>query len=183
MTPYEAHKKRWLKCTRCPLHETRSRVVLVRGKLPCDVLLVGEAPGQSEDALGKPFVGPAGKLLDRMIEDAGGNVQRIRLAFTNVVACIPYDEEGKKTSEPPEVAVRRCRSRLEELIAIARPSWVLGVGLVAEKQLKLQAHRDYRVKGIVHPAAVLRAVPAQQGLLYQKNVVIMSEVFESLIPF
>jgi uracil-DNA glycosylase family 4 len=47
-----------------------NRVVLVRGSVPCDVLFIGEAPGQSEDVVGRPFVGPAGKLLDRIIEDA-----------------------------------------------------------------------------------------------------------------
>jgi uracil-DNA glycosylase len=69
-TLWSAHVDDWKDCTRCPLHTVRSNVVLARGSIPCDILFVGEAPGRSEDALGKPFVGPAGILLDEMIEDA-----------------------------------------------------------------------------------------------------------------
>ncbi len=176
MTPYELHKRKWSTCTRCPLHEGRKNVVLVRGKLPCDVLFVGEAPGVNEDALGKPFCGPAGKLLDRMIEDAGGFIPRVRLAFSNVIACIPYDEDGKKVSDPPKEAIKRCVPRLEELTRMAKPVKVVAVGLVAAKYVK----NDLT---IVHPAAILRANPAQQGLMYQRAVVQLAELFESLIPF
>lgn len=185
MTPYLRHKARWIKCERCPLCETRRNVVLVRGKLPADVLFVGEAPGVSEDALGKPFVGPAGKLLDKMIHEAGGDVERIRLAFTNVIACIPYGEDGKKTSEPSKEAVKQCSPRLDETIEISKPEIIIAVGQVAAKWIS-GPDRDKNggmVKEIVHPAAILRAIPAQQGLLYQKTVVTLAEVFESLIPF
>ena len=186
MTPYQLHKQKWSSCTRCPLHETRKNVVLVRGKLPADVLFVGEAPGTSEDALGKPFVGPAGKLLDRIVEDAGGMQDRIRLAFTNVLACIPYDEDGKKVSEPkgwPPEAIRRCSSRLSDMIDMARPNWVVAVGSVAARELEKDDNRVYRLSQVVHPAAILRANPAQQGLMYQKCVVQLAEIFENLLPF
>ncbi len=174
MTPYQKHKLDWLSCERCPLHERRKNVVLVRGKLPCDVLLVGEAPGINEDALGKPFIGPAGKLLDRIIQEAGGD--KWRLAFTNVVACIPWGEDGKKVSDPPKVAVEKCHPRLTELIGIAKPTKVVCVGLVAAKYVLGDAT-------ITHPAAILRANPAEQGLMYQRNVVALADLFESLIPF
>ena len=183
MTPYQLHKKKWISCKRCPLCETRKNVVLVRGKLPCDVLFVGEAPGVSEDTLGKPFVGPAGKLLDKIIEEAGGSVGRVRLAFTNVLGCIPYDEEGKKVSDPkdwPREALIRCAPRLIDLMCMAKPSKIVAVGQVSAKQL---GKTDVEFVEIVHPAAILRANPANQGLMYQKCVVTLSEVFESLIPF
>lgn len=190
LTPYQRHKLKWSKCERCPLCETRKNVVLVRGKLPCDVLLMGEAPGNSEDTLGKPFIGPAGKLLDRIIDDAGGNVARVRLAFTNVIACIPYDEEGKKVSEPPKEAIAECFPRLVDLVKMARPSSLVCVGQVPDKLLQKRADElwdvaedQFPISQITHPAAILRANPAQQGLLYQKCVVTLREVFESLIPF
>lgn len=178
MTPYQIHRSEWSDCRRCPLHETRSKVVLCRGQLPADVLFVGEAPGQSEDTLGRPFIGPAGKLLDQIIVEA---VPRVcRLAFTNVIACIPYDEDGKKTSDPPDVAIKRCHPRLVDLICLARPEKIVAVGKLAAKQL---GKTDVEFVEITHPAAILRANPGVQGLLYQKCVVVLTELFESFIPF
>lgn len=179
-SPYQRHKAEWKDCRRCPLHLSRRNVVLVRGRLPCDVLMVGEAPGVSEDALGKPFVGPAGKLLDRIVEDAGGGVSRVRLAFTNVIACIPYDDGGQKVSEPPDIAVKRCHPRLVDLICMAKPDKIVCVGSVSAKQF---GKTDIEFTQILHPAAILRAPAASQGLMYQKTVVQLAEVFESLIPF
>ncbi len=176
MTPYQKHKLDWLSCERCPLSKWRKNVVLVRGKLPCDVLLVGEAPGINEDALGKPFCGPAGKLLDRIIQEAGGG--EFRLAFTNVVACIPWGEDGKKVSDPPKIAVQKCEPRLLEITQIANPTKLVTVGLVADKVVKLMG-MDPDVT-ITHPAAILRANPAEQGLMYQRAVVILSDLFDSL---
>lgn len=71
---YSSHVERWKDCGGCSLCDRRTRVVLYRGKVPCDVLFVGEAPGESEDVVGVPFVGPAGKLLDSMIQDAFGRL-------------------------------------------------------------------------------------------------------------
>lgn len=69
---YQQHVADWRACTGCTLSERRNRVVLFRGSVPCDVLFVGEAPGESEDVVGTPFVGPAGKFLDGMILEAFG---------------------------------------------------------------------------------------------------------------
>lgn len=69
---YSAHVQTWRGCTACSLSVQRSRVVLYRGQVPCDVLFVGEAPGESEDVVGTPFIGPAGKLLDAMIRGSFG---------------------------------------------------------------------------------------------------------------
>ncbi len=66
-TKLDQHIADWESCTRCPLHTTRRWVVLGRGTLPCDVLFVGEAPGNSENDIGKPFIGQAGKILDSLI--------------------------------------------------------------------------------------------------------------------
>ena len=87
MTPYQRHREKWKGCERCSLYRGRRSVVLCRGKLPCDVLFVGEAPGVSEDVLGRPFVGPAGKLLDEIVERALDG--QYDYAITNLVACIP----------------------------------------------------------------------------------------------
>lgn len=71
---YSSHVERWKDCEGCSLRDRRTRVVLYRGKIPCDVLFIGEAPGESEDVVGVPFVGPAGKLLDAMIQEAFGRL-------------------------------------------------------------------------------------------------------------
>lgn len=71
MTPWQSHVARWKDCRRCCLCDGRKTVVLARGKIPCDVLFIGEAPGDSENVLGQPFIGPAGKLLDEIIREAG----------------------------------------------------------------------------------------------------------------
>ena len=70
MTPYQRFVTRWHDCTACELHQTRSRLVLARGCVPADVVIVGEGPGKSEDSLGLPFKGAAGKRLDEIIEAA-----------------------------------------------------------------------------------------------------------------
>jgi uracil-DNA glycosylase len=69
-TPFQLHVAQWRNCTACPLHIGRKQVVFARGKIPCDILFVGEAPGKSEDMHGQPFYGPAGQLLDDIVENA-----------------------------------------------------------------------------------------------------------------
>ena len=96
LTPYQQHVAKWKNCEQCDLHCHRKRVVLCRGTVPCKILFVGEAPGASEDVVGKPFMGPAGKLLDSMLEEAGFNEGPVSYAMTNLTACIPLDEEHTK---------------------------------------------------------------------------------------
>ena len=100
---WKDHKEKWINCYGCDLCEQRDKVVLLRGKIPCDVLFIGEAPGVSEDTLGKPFVGPAGTLLDNIIEESDPG--ELKLAWTNVIACIPKDDDGHKVKEPPRYSI------------------------------------------------------------------------------
>ncbi len=82
------------RCTRCPLHATRTHAVPGEGPEEAGVMVVGEAPGRMEDKLGRPFVGPAGKLLDSLLELAG--LSRSEVYITNVVKCRP---PGNRTLE------------------------------------------------------------------------------------
>lgn len=176
---FQRHAARWKSCTLCDLHKDRCRVVLARGSVPCDVLFIGEAPGQSEDVLGVPFVGPAGKLLDSIVEEVlegppkGPNV---RVAFTNTVACIPkYD--GDK-GEPEYAEIQACKPRLEEFIRIASPRLIVAVGSVARKALE-QGYKAspkfppsvQAVIDVIHPAAILRAPWVQRRLMEQRAAV------------
>lgn len=177
-TPFQRHKEKWENCTRCPLHEGRNKVVLVRGSLPCTVLFCAEAPGVSEDALGVPLIGPAGKLLDEIIEESENNAgTELRKAFTNIVGCIPLGDDGSKTAEPPPVAIKACAPRLREIIQIAKPRLIVRVGKLADAHVHAD---DISQVSIVHPAFILRADAAQKGLVIRRTVVILTEAFESL---
>jgi len=179
-TPYESHVLHWQACKLCPLCDTRKHVVLVRGRLPCDTLFVGEAPGESEDVLGSPFRGPAGHLLDLIIERAlEGSEARPRIALTNLVACIPRDG-ADKAAEPPPKAIRACADRLNELVQIADPKIIIGVGKLAENwlpKLLSPTYVDCHTVNIVHPAAILRAPVVSRGLLAQRCEVVLASAF------
>ncbi len=87
ITPYKQHVIDWKECRRCALCETRTRTVLCRGNVPAQVVFIGEAPGASEDVKGTPFFGPAGHLLNHIIERAG--LVETPTCITNLLGCIP----------------------------------------------------------------------------------------------
>lgn len=208
-TLYQLHVDRWRDCQRCELASQRDRVVFARGKVPCDVLLVGEAPGESEDALGQPMVGPAGQLLDRIVADAldqsgGGAVStadggdQLRVAFYNLVGCFPAEAKHEGTNEPPKEAIKACSPKLVEFMWLAQPRLVVCVGALAKKHVAnesmfwgpgnrcewLPDGIALEFKDIIHPAAILRANIAQRDLLVQRCTVVLANAFESLlIPF
>jgi len=174
MTAYQRHQEAWKSCERCPLCVRRKRVVLCRGKLPCNVLFVGEAPGVSEDVLGRPFVGPAGKLLDSIVERALDGQHDY--AMTNLVACIPL---GGKTDEPPEESIKACRPRLQELVQMALPKLVVRIGKLAAKHFKGD-DQDGSFVDITHPAAILRMDASQQGLALQRSIAAIESALEGI---
>jgi DNA polymerase len=155
---------------------SKARVVLFKGTLPCDLLFVGEAPGESENVLGRPFMGPAGKLLDSIIEDAV-DTRDIRCAFTNVVGCIPRESTGDKAKEPEHEQILQCQGRLSEFIRLANPRLVVCVGALArdytDPMLKdaCPIQEDIPRVSITHPAAILRANVTNRGLMRQRAVV------------
>ena len=182
-TPWANHQRKWSQCKLCDLCNYRKKVVLCRGSLPCDILLVGEAPGASEDVLGIPFAGPAGKLLNHLIGLATEMAQTdCTLAFTNVVACIPLDGSREKASEPDKVSMEACKPRLIEMVDIAKPRALVAVGTLATKWLPKILPDAYglEVHSILHPAAILRLDVSQKGLACQRVVVILADVMEGL---
>jgi len=198
MSKWTEHVERWKNCQLCKLCEGRARIVLARGTVPCDVLFVGEAPGESENALGRPFVGPAGKLLDWIVRQSldplqNGQGNKLRVAFTNLVACIPRDDEGYKAGEPLPEEVMACKPRLEEFILLASPKMVVCVGSLARDWLSqptssIPLKRKHRVilqpgvklTSITHPSAILRMNEAQRGLEIRRCVVQVKTAAEEL---
>lgn len=152
---WQDHVAKWRDCSRCPLSQQRGRICLARGTVPCDVLFIGEAPGASEDALGQPFKGPAGLLLDCRDEDRPGIVQRalpshlewseetqanvwkvdVPCAFTNLVACFPRWAKSRGDNEPEVSEIKACTPRLVEFVRLCRPRLIVLVGTIARRHV------------------------------------------------
>lgn len=148
------------RCRACALHRTRKKPVPGEGSGRSGVVLVGEAPGAKEDALGRPFVGSAGKLLDRMLRIAG--LARSEVFITNVVKCRP---PGNRPPKPAEV--RACARHLRLQLNIIAPELVCTMGNSALRALVDPKGNITRLRGrivekdgrrylpLYHPAAIL----------------------------
>lgn len=180
MTPYQQHVAKWKNCQRCPLAERRRNVCHVRGQLPADILFVGEAPGPSENMLGKPFVGPAGHLLDQIISES--IPPSMRISFTNLVGCIPLNEDNDKFAEPPDEAIKKCSTKLREIIDLAKPKLIVCVGKLSSRWAKKLSPRFVSVKfvDIMHPAFILRSSAENRSLLVQRCRVLLRDAAERL---
>ncbi|MET8851889.1 UdgX family uracil-DNA binding protein [Amycolatopsis sp. NPDC004625] len=158
-------------CTGCPLYQDATQTVFGEGAAGAKVLVVGEQPGDKEDLAGEPFVGPAGKLLDRAFEEAG--FDRQSLYVTNAVKHFKFKREGKRRihRKPGRTEVVACRPWLLAEVRAVRPDLVLLLGATAAQSLlgpkfRLTAHRGEPLEApdlmspavaTVHPSAVLRA--------------------------
>ena len=199
MARWERHVAAWQDCTRCPLWQTRTKVVLCRGSIPADIAFVGEAPGDSEDLVGNPFVGPAGRLLNGMIRDALaklGHEQELptreqpdplpnspwRMLFSNLVGCMP--EKRTDDHRPKKESILKCRPRLLDLIDMAQPRLIIAVGTTARDELDPKIHNPVPFTkwipsaSITHPAAMLRAPTAQGSLMRKQAVLALIRAFE-----
>ena len=182
MTSFQKHKQRWINCTRCELCKKRKRVVLARGKLPSPILFIGEAPGASEDVIGKPFCGPAGKMLNHIIKSSLDG--QWDYAITNLVACIPKDSRGNKIHEPSERCIRACAPRLSEMYDLCDPSLVVRLGkLPAKYGDPPYEHQNIPKIDLIHPAAILRMGVSQRQLAIKRSIVALEDAVDSLIPF
>src|SRR6266496_2461676 len=157
-------------CTACPLHETGTQTVFGEGTSKADVVFVGEQPGDQEDLQGKPFVGPAGKLLDKALEDAG--IDRSQVYVTNVVKHFKWQARGKRRihQKPNWSEIAACRPWLEAELALVRPRVLVCLGATAAQALLGRQFRVTRKRGkqvesdlapfvlaTVHPSSILRA--------------------------
>ena len=151
-----------LACTKCPLATTRTQVVFGVGDPHADLLFVGEGPGEQEDLRGEPFVGRAGQLLTRLIEEIG--LTRADVYIANVVKCRP---PGNRDPLPAEI--ESCRPYLDAQLAFLEPRVVVSLGNFATKLLldtkegitKLRGKQfPFRDDAVLiptfHPSAVLR---------------------------
>ena len=182
MTPYQAHRAKWGACKKCHLSKTRYKVVIGRGKVPSPLLMIGEAPGISEDIAGSPFVGASGRLLDQIIER--GLDGQVDYCLTNLVGCLPRNEDGIRC-EPSKESIEACTPRLQEIIALCNPRVVVCIGRLATKwctkakrpELLFPGNKP-EVVSMIHPAAILRMGVVHQGLAVQRSIIILEDILE-----
>jgi DNA polymerase len=157
-------------CTRCPLYRNATQTVFGEGTIGARLMLVGEQPGDQEDLAGKPFVGPAGKMLDKALADAG--VDRTRVYVTNAVKHFKNEPRGKRRlhKKPNRSEVEVCKVWLKQEIALVRPQLVVAMGVTAASALAGKAVTLSKLRGqeiafadgqrgmvTVHPSSILRA--------------------------
>ena len=157
-------------CEGCALHAKATQTVFGEGLKRSRIMLIGEQPGDREDIEGRPFVGPAGRLLDRGLEDAG--IDR-RLAYvTNVVKHFKYERVGKRRihKKPNADEIMACRPWLDAEMAVIRPDVLVLLGATAAKALLGPSFKVTKMRGqslasdvapnvtaTVHPSSILRA--------------------------
>src|SRR5918992_6011264 len=122
----EAIRREAMDCTKCALSQGRTSVVWAKGNLDGDLLFIGEAPGFHEDQQGIPFVGAAGQLLDRLMDDAG--LERSRAAVVNVIKCRP---PGNRDPLPDEI--ESCKPYLDAQIGYMQPKVIVTMGNFATR--------------------------------------------------
>lgn len=177
---WKFHKAKWNNCTKCELCKPRSKVVLGKGQIPADILLVGEAPGEGEDTSGKPFKGPAGDELHYWLEEAveAAGIETPRMFFTNIISCLPKIGSSIKLKEPPEWAVSACKPRLQEIVEIVRAPRIIMVGKHSQKWCPNLIDWDFESSlDLVHPGSIIRLKVDQYGLARQKTVVTIRDYF------
>ena len=163
MDTWESLKRDCAGCRGCSLAETRHNLVFGVGNAQAEVMLIGEGPGEQEDLQGIPFVGPAGKLLDDMLEMIDLDRQKVYIA--NIVKCRP-----PRNRDPLNVEQEACRPWLDRQIALVNPKIIVCLGRIAAMALIREDFRITREHGqwferdgrrlmaTYHPSALLRDV-------------------------
>lgn len=156
-------------CTACPLYKNATQTVFGEGPRNPPMMLVGEQPGDSEDLSGKPFVGPAGKIMDRALEEAG--INRAEVYVTNTVKHFKWEPRGKRRihKKPNSREIAACRPWLEAELRVVRPRILVCLGATAAQAVFGPAFRVTRDRGkvlkselaskvvaTVHPSSLLR---------------------------
>ena len=122
-------------CQRCPLYRFATQTVFGEGPAHAPVMLVGEQPGDQEDLQGRPFVGPAGKILDRALTDAG--VNRSRVYVTNAVKHFKFEPRGKRRlhKKPNTAEIEACKWWLDQELDLIKPALAVALGATAARAL------------------------------------------------
>jgi len=166
-------------CRACDLYKTATQVVFGEGPARAEAMFVGEQPGDQEDIAGRPFVGPAGKLFDQALEDAG--IDRRKVYVTNVVKHFKWIGRGKRRihQKPNWSEIAACRPWLDGELAAVEPRVLVCLGATAAQALLGREFRVTRERGkpvdsdlaehvlaTIHPSAILRGDPESREQEY-----------------
>jgi uracil-DNA glycosylase len=171
-------------CTRCPLYRDATRAVPGEGRVGASLMLVGEQPGDKEDLTGKPFVGPAGRILDQALQDAG--IPREETFVTNAIKHFKHELRGKRRlhKRPNNYEIERCKIWLDHERDLVKPSIIVALGVTAARSLTGRTVTIGKIRGkpidmadgtslivTVHPSALLRIEDeAQRHAAYRSLV-------------
>lgn len=162
-------------CRGCDLWQLGTRTVFGEGPESAEVMFVGEQPGDQEDRVGKPFVGPAGRLLDKALAEAG--IDRSTTYMTNAVKHFKWQERGKRRihQKPSWAEITACRPWLEAELAVVHPRVLVLLGASAAQSLLgrefrvtqnrrtlVESNLAEAVTATIHPSAILRGEPEQR---------------------
>jgi len=157
-------------CTNCDLYKIGTQTVFGEGKQSAMVMFIGEQPGDKEDLAGRPFVGPAGALLDKSLEEAG--IDRAKVYVTNVVKHFKWEPRGKRRihKKPNAVEISACRPWLQAELRVVKPKAIICLGSTAAQavigpKFRVSVQRGQFVESelaefvtaTVHPSSILRA--------------------------
>ena len=149
-------------CIRCRLHSHRTHIVFGEGNPSAKVVLVGEGPGREEDRMGRPFVGPAGKLLDRIIASMGWRRQEVYIC--NVIKCRP-----PKNRDPLPDEIEACGPFLRRQLQAIRPQAILALGSFAAQFLLSSQQPISRLRNQVHQFEGIPVVPTYHPAYLLRN--------------
>ena len=180
-------------CRNCPLYRNATQTVFGEGSAKASVVFIGEQPGDQEDLQGHPFVGPAGKLLDRCLSEAG--LDRGQIYVTNAVKHFKWEPAGKRRlhKKPSAREIAACRPWLEAELHLIQPRLVVALGATAAQTLMGPSFRVTKERGrfittewakcftaTVHPSSLLRARPEEREKEIQQFVADLRKVAEHL---
>jgi uracil-DNA glycosylase family protein len=180
-------------CRACPLWRNATQTVFGEGPKSADVMFVGEQPGDQEDKLGHPFVGPAGRVLEEGLEQAG--IDRTRAYVTNVVKHFKWTARGQRRihAKPSRLEVAACRPWLDAELAVVKPKVLVILGATAAQSLlgsdfRVTKDRGHPVESdlapiviaTVHPSSILRANDREtQMRLLVEDLKVVAELLEN----
>ncbi len=180
-------------CRGCDLYRYATQAVAGEGAASSTIVFIGEQPGDEEDRRGQPFVGPAGRLLDRALEEAG--IDRASVYVTNAVKHFKFEERGKRRihKKPSSGETKACRPWLEAELAVIQLKIIVCLGATAAQSIFGPDYRLTRERGkfieqrwapmatsTIHPSAILRAPDEQRRIEYEQFVADLKKVKTAL---
>jgi len=153
-----------LSCTKCPLHKTKTKYVPGEGNISPDIMFVGEGPGETEDKFGRPFIGKAGQLLEKIIEKMGYSRETVFIG--NIVKCRPPNNR-----DPQKDEVEACLPFLEDQIKILKPKVIVCLGKVALNNLLNTNYPISKVRGQLFKFMDIPVIPTYHPafILHKKD--------------